>query len=504
MKYRMLASAGLVGLLATGLVACGSAPTAATSGTPVAGTTAQATVVARPTVRAAQNGLGTGISGIGQVTAVQNADLTFLVQGSIADVKVKEGDTVKKDQLLATLDTRPFDDSVDQAQAALDVAKAQAQGAEASVAAAQAQQSSLADPPKPAAVAVARAQVQQAQIAVNQARTGQTQDARAASAGVATSQETLQATKDRLSQVKTQTELQMQQATGALTQAQAAYAQAKSNWEYVQSTGNDPVTPTVKDTSGKSHDNEVSDGSKDNYYRAFVQSEASMHQAEQAVESARVAYDAARQAEATGIQVSEQQVVQAQAALDKVQVPANEDRVAAARAALAVAQANLANLSPDARPSQKAAAEAAVQLAQANIASTQANVSAAEAALKRAQLNREYAELHAPYDGVVSVVNVDPGDLGTPGQTAIRVLDTSTLRVEVQISDTDIGHVAVGQKAQVFAEALPDQTLTGTVTYIAPEATTSGTARSYLVRVTMDQPGALRTGMTAEVNIQPK
>ena len=56
-----------------------------------------------------------------------------------------------------------------------------------------------------------------------------------------------------------------------------------------------------------------------------------MQQAETAMETARVAYETAQHAEATGVQTAEQQVVQAQASLDKLKLPENVDRVAAAQ-----------------------------------------------------------------------------------------------------------------------------------------------------------------------------
>ena len=78
------------------------------------------------------------------------------------------------------------------------------------------------------------------------------------------------------------------------------------------------------------------------------------------------------------------------------------------------------------------------------------------------------------------------------------MLDLSKLRVEVQISDVDIAQVHVGQAAQVGADAL-DKAYTGKVSYIAPEATSSGTARTYLVRIDLDQRDDLRPGMQVTV-----
>jgi HlyD family secretion protein len=232
-----------------------------------------------------------------------------------------------------------------------------------------------------------------------------------------------------------------------------------------------------------------------------VQADAALHQAEQKLEQAQIDAGQARQAETIGVQTAEQQVTQSQAALNKIAVPADQDAVAAAQANLALAQANLANLQPDARPSDKARVAANVAAAEAGVAAAQANVAQAQAALQQAQLSRAYAEIHAPYDGLIAQVNVDPFDASTTvGQPAIRLLDLSKLRVEVQISDADIARVQTGQALQVRAESL-DKVYTGKVSYIAPEPTSNSATRSYLVRIDLDQQDGLRPGMQVTVDI---
>ena len=128
----------------------------------------------------------------------------------------------------------------------------------------------------------------------------------------------------------------------------------------------------------------------------------------------------------------------------------------------------------------------------------------AQAALEQAQLSRSYAELRAPYAGQIAQVNVDPFDASTTvGQPAIRMLDLSMLRVEVQISDADIAQVRPGQAAQIGVDAL-DLSYSGKISYIAPEATASGAGRSYLVRIDLDKQTDLRPGMQVSVAIAAK
>ncbi|MBK9711316.1 MAG: HlyD family efflux transporter periplasmic adaptor subunit [Kouleothrix sp.] len=496
-RYRLLVLAAVAGVLATQLAACGSEPSP-----PAAAQPQSTSAAAQPAAAAPAQAMSVGINAIGEVKPAQDANLTFQVAGTVAQVLVKEGDSVNQGQLLAVLDTRSFDEKVNQAQAALQVAQAQLQSAQAQKQVALAAQSALTDPPKPAVLSAARAQVQAAQVALKQARTGQSQNVIAAESGLTIAEDTLQSTKDKLSRAKTSADAAVAQAVLTLQQAQAAYASAKSNWDFVQETGKNPANPdTVNPTTGKKTPNKLTDTQRAPYYTLFVQAEAAMHQAEQRVEQAQIDADQARQAEIVGVQTIEQQVTQAQAALNKVAVPADQDIVAAAQANLALAQANLANLQPDPRPSDKARVEATVAVADAGVNGAQANVAQAQAALQQAQLSRAYAEIHAPYAGQIAQVNVDQFDASTTvGQPAIRMVDLSKLRVEVQISDADIAQVQPGQTVQIGVDAL-DLAYSGKVSYIAPEATASGAGRSYLVRIELDKQTGLRPGMQVSVAI---
>jgi HlyD family secretion protein len=458
-KYKAFVSSVLIGIVATGLAACGAAATAEPA------PAAQATPAPAPTVVAPT------------LPPAVEIDLVFTAQGTVAEVRIKEGDTVKKGDLLAILDTRPFDNAVHQAEAALAAAKAQ--------------EAALTEAPKAADAAAARAQLAQAQAALQQVRQGpKEQDLRTTDAAVALAETNLQSTRDGLSMAKTSADAQVKQAVETLTQAQARYAQAKNNYERARESGKDPVNPSkgTDPSTGKDIPNKVNDAQLEAYYAAFVQAEAAMKQAELAVQQAVVAAEEARKAEILGIQAAEQQVTQARAAAEKLRLPPDKAQVAAAQAGIAQAQAAQARILPDPSAAQKAIASS--------------GIAQAEAALELAKLNREHAEIHAPFDGIVAELNIDPGDPSSTGSDpAIRLVDVSTLRLEVQISDVDIGRVSIGQQATINVDSVPDKVYTGKVTYIAPTATAIGTLRTYLIRIAIDDQTGLRAGMSARVDL---
>jgi HlyD family secretion protein len=132
----------------------------------------------------------------------------------------------------------------------------------------------------------------------------------------------------------------------------------------------------------------------------------------------------------------------------------------------------------------------------------QAGVAQAEAALTLAKLNRDRAVIRAPFDGVIAFVDINPGDAANPaGRPVIRVVDTSSLRVEIQISDADIAKISLDQRVTVTIDALSGQQFEGSVTFIAPIASVIGNVRSYTIHIALDNVSNLRAGMSARVNL---
>jgi multidrug resistance efflux pump len=461
----------------------------------------------------------------GFVEAARDADLVFQVNGQVEQVLVEEGGFAREDEVLAVLDTRTFDQNVLNAEAAL--------------ARAQADRLALLEDPQPERVRAAQASITQAQGQLNQVQGSVTQEdinaaqanvdeARAALADLEAGADTLdiqaaqtrvdqarasmQTTRDQLSQAKTQAEISMHQAAERVRSAQVDYSAAYWDWQYVKENGTDPP---VNEVSPKIP---LSDHSEQGYRDRFNQAEIMLRQAEDDLRAATERYEDTLQNEVTGIQEAEARLQDAQIALDQVLEPAEADQLAAARARLSNAQAQLAKLQGQQREGQLTAAQAGVANAQAQLEQlysdptesqlmrADANIASAEAQLEQARLNREYAELEAPFSGEIATVNIDPGDPATTvgGQPAIRMIDLSELRVEVEVPDVDIARVRVGQTAEVVADALPNEVFMGEVSFVAPAATTDQQGIiKYEVRIDLNDDAELplRVGMSVSVTI---
>ncbi|HIP95840.1 MAG TPA: efflux RND transporter periplasmic adaptor subunit, partial [Anaerolineae bacterium] len=154
--------------------------------------------------------------------------------------------------------------------------------------------------------------------------------------------------------------------------------------------------------------------------------------------------------------------------------------------------------------------QAQAQLEELKNSPTPEELAIAQAQVDQARLRLEQAALTAPMSGTVTALHVQPGEMASAGQPAVVLSDLAALEVEVNLDETDVARVAVGQKVQVSLDAFPGVELAGEVTYIAPMAQTQVGVVLYpvTIRLTPADPSTssgqalpLRAGMTADVTI---
>jgi len=195
------------------------------------------------------------------------------------------------------------------------------------------------------------------------------------------------------------------------------------------------------------------------------------------------------------LEAADKALAAAQARYDEVLAGADANQIRAAEANVLAAAA------------QRDAIKAQLDLllggaTEGQIAAIEAQVEQAQASLKQADLALEMSTLHAPFDGVIAVVNAKAGELAPTGRPAITVLDISQFHITVSVDELDVGKLSKGQAAEITVEAFPDATLDGTVESIAPAATFEGSVVYYDVSITLaptDVP--IRADMTANATI---
>jgi RND family efflux transporter MFP subunit len=134
----------------------------------------------------------------------------------------------------------------------------------------------------------------------------------------------------------------------------------------------------------------------------------------------------------------------------------------------------------------------------AHHAATTEQMEAAESEYLQAKAALDHTRIPAPIDGVVAERHVEPGDLASPGRPLLVVLDPSTLRLEAQVREGLIGHIAPGAKLDVALPAV-DATVEGTVGEVLPAADPQ--SRTFEVRVDFDPVAGVHPGMFGRLRL---
>ena len=94
------------------------------------------------------------------------------------------------------------------------------------------------------------------------------------------------------------------------------------------------------------------------------------------------------------------------------------------------------------------------------------------ATLANAQYDLSKVRIESPIDGIVTRRNIEEGEtvvIGTmnnPGTVLLTIADMSVIQAEVEVDETDIPSIRMGQPARITIDAIPDRTFNGKVTEI--------------------------------------
>lgn len=124
-----------------------------------------------------------------------------------------------------------------------------------------------------------------------------------------------------------------------------------------------------------------------------------------------------------------------------------------------------------------------------------------EQRLQAARANLAKTRIHAQVAGTVQNRAVEPGDLVQPGRTLLQIARADSREIILPLDEKNIAALALGQPAQVAADAYPEQWLAARVSFIAPNVDSSrGTLDVHLEL--LEAADFLRYGMTVSVNIE--
>ena len=225
---------------------------------------------------------------------------------------------------------------------------------------------------------------------------------------------------------------------------------------------------------------------------AAAESQRMAAQAE--LDNARVSFDRAERMSKEGV-VSQEQLDQARTAYQVAQskIASLEKQIDAQRAAVALARTNADQVS----------------IRRSQLQGNQKQQAAAVAQRAKAGVRLAYAELHAPIDGILDVVAARVGEVVTPGQPVVTLINPDDLWVRANVEETYIDRIRIGDRLTVRLPSGEERE--GTVFYRGVEAAfatqrdvsrTKRDIKTFEIRLRVDnRDRRLAVGMTAYVLI---
>lgn len=464
MNWKRYAITLLIMLLLGALVACQQEETPAGQDT------------AAPTVDVNDLAVSIGqdtVSAEGEVLPVRRANLAFQLGGTVAEVFAESGTRVAAGDPIVRLESGPLASALQQAQAGLQAAEASLQAAEAEL-------------------ALAQAGVETAQIGVraSEAQLALTQ-AGPAPEEVAAAQNNVAAAEGAVSQAVGNRDATLNVSDSAVRAAEAQVAAAIAQVRPLEDAYQQILDACFETPEGEVCPlyGPVEENTRFQLEAARAEAEAAQRALE---EAQRGPTEAQQRAANADVQLAVAQRNQAQAQLDLLQAGARDEEIR--QAEVGVDQARVGVEQAQVEVMQ---AEAAVTQAQANVVNAQAEVEAAQKALDRMTIT-------APFDGTVSDISVEVGELVAPGVPVVRFADFSSWIVETtDLTELDIVAVRNDLPATVTIDAIPGETINGTVVDIAKVSQEVRGDVTYAVTVALDEVSELplRWGMTAFVEI---
>lgn len=137
-------------------------------------------------------------------------------------------------------------------------------------------------------------------------------------------------------------------------------------------------------------------------------------------------------------------------------------------------------------------ARAQLNTAEAQQASASAQLQSAQAQLESELRNRDYTRITTPVDGTIVVRQVNVGQTVVSSMNATTLFlvarDLSRMQIWASVNEADIAKVHPGQEVRYTVDALPNETFTGRVNKIRPNATMASNVVTYIVEVDIENP----------------
>jgi len=224
--------------------------------------------------------------------------------------------------------------------------------------------------------------------------------------------------------------------------------------------------------------------------------QSSLDQALASLESAQASYSKL-------LATKPHQIARSQAQADIARATVERDQQL-----LAIGAISQATLDADNLAYQSALYTLAQDQSNADVIAAAAQVKNAQAQVATARDNLENAEMIAPFDGYISSISGNAGQWtgsGTSSSSSTTqfsiVMTSIELQIDAQINEADISKASVGQAVTFTVNTYPNETFTGKIAALSPNATTVSNVQMYEALISIDDYSKLRSGLPASITI---
>lgn len=506
------------------------------------------------TVAAIRGRLNQTVSETGTIKPDKELELNFPIQGKLARILTEVGATASTSQILAELDQTDMDIKLKQAEASLNIAKAQLDkliagaGREERDVAEANYNSAVKDleniknsaqlaidqaatdydnltSPYPSAMSTFRQAVEQAQSSLDNAKRTYQKAIDNKSDTLSTTLNsklpTVSAALDSIYTIISKSNFS-ERSSDARTKAKTYYDIAKQSLAAANAVLKDEYDELSADLAYRKADKAVNDAVKalSSCYLGLENSVVSSNYSQTSLDADKAAISAqqtAVNASATALQAAKQGLDDANLSYDTA-IAAAELSLSQAKAALSEAVTKAANALNNAKnraTEQLTAAQSKVDLTKAQLNQLTASPRAEDLSLSRAQVSQAMANvdliknqmannrLPAPANGIITKINYQIGEQTGLTQAVMTMIADNNYAIEIDVSENDIAKIKLGDVAEVTLDAYgEDKKIPGVVGFIEPAETVVQGVTYYKVKINFT-PGelAIKPGMTATANI---
>ena len=426
---------------------------------------AAATTDFTQTVAVRQGDVDASLSVVGELDAVQQADLSFdRMQGTttLLSLDAEPGNEVLAGQVLATIDPAPYQQTLDQAESALQEAEQLLE--------------ELQTPPTALDLAQADLAIAEAQLELELAHADladlEAPDLTDLERSVREAEENLQVAQFQ------QTLVGRNSLAGSERGLQYAVDwHERRVWE-------------LKNLVAQSKANLEQQEELDEQQQTLSELQADL---------ARVQAQRALTLQAAAADVATAQSTLADAREALADARSGGDEITVAQTQLAIREAEVALAA-----AEEARSDLEIGADPVDFAAAQADVKKNQLALAEAQADLDATTLVAPFAGSILKTNAEAGDRINSSSVILSLANMNDLQVVAAVDETTIRQVAAGQSAEISFDAFPEQTFSGQVLSVPLQGTLQGGVMVYDVPISLQGADALPllVGMTANVDIQ--